>query len=97
METIFDHNVTQQEAAECGFLDDWQIIRHGIKFTIPITRESYIKDIDQNAANLDLGILMMHRKENKLSKKYFSKVPIKSEEYLLGFDNQQVSVISEIE
>lgn len=84
METIFDHGVTDKEIKKCGFLDDWQRIRHGIDFVEPITRQQYLDKITQEAAYFDIALLLEER--NKSAKKYWSKIPEKAQEYKLGFD-----------
>ncbi|GAB4020214.1 hypothetical protein GCM10028808_60600 [Spirosoma migulaei] len=86
METIFDYQPTPEEIEECGFLDSWQCIRHGLEFPDPLTKEWYLAMITQEATYFDLYLLFTYRKNTRVASWYFTLIPVKVQDYILGFD-----------
>lgn len=84
METIFDHNVTPKEIKHLDFLGEWACIRHGIDFDMPITPQSYKKQISKEGAIFDIAILLEHRGID--ASKYWEMIPELAQEYRLGKD-----------
>lgn len=70
METVFDHNPTQQEIDALGFLDGWLAFRHGLPFTEPVTIESYRATITPKSARFDLVLLFEYRGEQTRADNY---------------------------
>lgn len=88
METVFDHTLTPDEIEECGFLDSWLDVRHGLTFPDPLTEQGYRATITKEAAMFDLGLLYDVRGDVAKRDSYWDQVPQKAQEYKLGFDNQ---------
>lgn len=76
METIFDH-VTKKKIKACGFLDDFQRIRHGIYLSANLAQEKYVKNIKENDTTFDVALFVEHRGKNrdKYWKKYRAELP----------------------
>lgn len=80
METVFDHNPTQQEIDALGFLDGWLAFRHGLPFTEPVTIESYRARITPKSAKFDLMLLFEYRGDQRRADKYAAGIWMRTSE-----------------
>lgn len=85
METIFDHSPTEAELAAIGIDSLTLTLRHGVSLVDPITKSTY--KVSKEDSYFDLALLMEERDDLNSANRYWSKIPNRHREYLLGFDN----------
>lgn len=72
METIYDHNPTQEELKELG-ANFW-------------TKDEYLKILCPESMWFELALLFRLRKDKKNEARAWSHIPYRRDEFLRGFD-----------
>jgi hypothetical protein len=84
METVFDYSPTLDELAAIGMDATTLAVRHGASISDPVTANNYT--VAQDDAYFDLALFFTHRNQPDEAAAYWSKIPARHQEYLLGFD-----------
>lgn len=75
METIFDHNPTQQELNDLRFDALSFCQKFGIDLATELTKDLYLEHITQQNAYYDIACLFEFRGDLETAEKYWSKLP----------------------